>query len=281
MPAPAIDALTSVTLKHLREGWWNDEFTAFMRETLRPRPGNRILDVGCGTGSAELSIARLHLSQIDLFGIDRLIDRVVIARHTLKSHNERVGFAAGDACCLPFLDKAFDATFCVAVLQHVSNLEASLAEFARVTREGGRVVAVEPDNTARYWHSSVPAGMRAYEVSRQFFGALYVGAAETVDGAVGPQLPTLLARHGLEVLSFRVFPVTRTHLGQPPREVWTARSREVQRLIDHASNGSVAALGREYLHVLGQYEREAQEAGAAFVEIQNTLLFATVAQKGE
>ena len=42
-----IDALTSPTLKHLRARWWNDDFTEFLAETLRPRPGNRILDVGC------------------------------------------------------------------------------------------------------------------------------------------------------------------------------------------------------------------------------------------
>ena len=37
--AAAIDALTSPTLKHLREAWWDDEFTEFLSETLKPRPG--------------------------------------------------------------------------------------------------------------------------------------------------------------------------------------------------------------------------------------------------
>src|SRR5688572_3314464 len=116
MTESALDALISPTLKHLREFWWNDEFTAFLRETLRPRPGNRILDVGCGEGTAEISIGRLHLSQIRLFGVDRLLDRVIVARHATASHNQRVGFAAADACCLPFPDSAFDSTYCVAVL---------------------------------------------------------------------------------------------------------------------------------------------------------------------
>ena len=38
-----LDALTSTTLKHLRDRWWNDTFTSFLEETLRPRPGKRIL----------------------------------------------------------------------------------------------------------------------------------------------------------------------------------------------------------------------------------------------
>ncbi len=65
MTAP-IDGFMSATLKDLRERWWNDDFTEFLAETLRPRPGNRILDVGCGTGLAEVSLGRLHISQVRL-----------------------------------------------------------------------------------------------------------------------------------------------------------------------------------------------------------------------
>ena len=52
MPAPTrtLDALTSATLKHVRDDWWDEAFTTFLVERLRPRVGNRILDVGCGTG---------------------------------------------------------------------------------------------------------------------------------------------------------------------------------------------------------------------------------------
>ena len=76
------DALTSPTLKHLRDQWWTDAFTEFLAETLRPRAGMRILDVGCGTGTAEVSLARLRLSQVDLFGVDISVDRVSAARST-------------------------------------------------------------------------------------------------------------------------------------------------------------------------------------------------------
>ncbi len=92
-----IDVLTSATLKYLREYWWNDAFTEFLIDTLRPRPGNRILDVGCGTGMAEIRIGRLHLSQLRLFGVDLRFDRVAVARHDTAAHNQRVAFAAADA----------------------------------------------------------------------------------------------------------------------------------------------------------------------------------------
>src|SRR5688572_26424570 len=153
-----LDALTSSTLKHLREHWWDDAFTAFLEETLKPRPGKRILDVGCGTGTAEISLARLRLSQMHLFGVDLVVERVKEAHAATHGINARVGYAAADAVKLPFAAGVFDSTYCVAVLQHIRNLAGAVAEIARVTRPGGRVLIVEPDNAARYWFSSVPSG---------------------------------------------------------------------------------------------------------------------------
>src|SRR5918995_6764330 len=120
MPAPTrtLDALTSATLKHVRDEWWDEAFTTFLVERLRPRVGNRILDVGCGTGEVELRLARLRIPQVTFIGIDRLIDRALVAERTTDGHNLRASFGAADACHLPFRDRTFDSTFCVAVLQH-------------------------------------------------------------------------------------------------------------------------------------------------------------------
>ncbi|MBI2828901.1 MAG: methyltransferase domain-containing protein [Acidobacteria bacterium] len=277
--AASIDALTSSTLKCLREGWWNDDFTEFLTETLRPRPGNRILDVGCGEGTAEVRIARLHVSQIRLIGVDLMIERVMVARHQTAAHNQRVGFTTADACHLPFRDDVFDSTFCVAVLQHIGDVDAAVGEFARVTTAGGRVLAVEPDNRARYWYSATAAGVKAFEMSARFFAALAAARGDVTDAAVGPRLPALFARHGIEPLDVRLFPVSQTRLGMPPGAVWARRRASVEHAIEQAPTEAVRALGREYLGVLTAYAAEATNAGSAFVEIQNTMLFATVGQK--
>jgi SAM-dependent methyltransferase len=279
MSNSAIDALTSPTLKHLREHWWNDEFTAFLRETLRPRPGNRILDVGCGTGTGEISIGRLQLSQIRQYGVDLLVDNVVAARKGTANHNLRAGFAAGDACHLPFDTAAFDSTYCVAVLQHVGDLPAAVAEFARVTKENGRVVVVEPDNSARYWFSSTASGQRVYDVGMRFFAAVGEARGDRTEPAAGPKLPAIFARHGIEPLSVRIFPVAQTLLGAPSDGVWQTRREAIRRQIARAPTPQLAKMGEEYLAALGSYASDASAAGNAFVEIQTTMLFATVGQR--
>jgi SAM-dependent methyltransferase len=276
-----LDALTSSTLKHLREHWWDEAFTGFLEETLKPRPGKRILDVGCGTGTAEVSLARLRLSQMHMFGVDLVFERVRLAHLATRGINVRVGYAVADASKLPFGSNAFDSTYCVAVLQHIRDLSAALAEIARVTRPGGRILIVEPDNAARYWFSSVPSGMEAFELSRRFFAGLAAVRAEPTEVSVGPLVPGLLAAHGVEPLSVRLFPVSVSHLGVPPKAFWESRRSAVRDVIAKAPDEALKRLGGDFLKAIEQYERAAAAAGPAFVEIQNTMLFATVGQRAE
>jgi SAM-dependent methyltransferase len=276
--ARALDILTSATLKHLRDRWWDEAFTAFLQENLQARAGNRILDVGCGTGTAELYLSRLRLSQVSLFGVDLVFERVRQAKEEAAAHNYRARYAAADAVALPFAAGVFDSTFCVAVLQHVRDLDRALSEFARVTRPGGRILAVEPDNRSRYWFSSVEGGMRAFELGSRFVAEIALARGDATD-AVGPRLPALFVRHGIEPLAVHVFPVTVSHLGAPPESVWAARREAVEREIERVNDQAIRRLGRDFLKLLERYAEEARAAGASFVEIQNTLLFATVGQR--
>ena len=277
-----IDALTSSTLKHLRERWWNPEFAEFLRETLDPRPGERILDVGCGVGTADVRLGQLGISQVKFFGIDLLVARVREAVASARAHNLQVGFAAADVCKLPFKNHAFDSTFCVAVLQHIRELSAAVEQFARVTKPGGRVLVVEPDNAARYWYSSIDLGARAVELATRFFTALERsggGGGDATDAAVGPKISTLFERHGIEPVEIRLFPVSLARLGAPAPAVWKARRDIVRGAIDRLQEDSLRQLGAEYLRVLDAYAEEAAAAGRRFVEIQSTMLFATIGQK--
>lgn len=275
----SIDALTSPALKHVRERWWDDQFTEFLVEALRPRPGNRILDVGSGAGAAEVSIGRLHVSQVRMYGVDLKLTEVAAAAREVASHNQRAQFIAGDACRLPFRDGSFDSTYSVAVLQYIANVDLAVGELARVTRSGGRIIGVEPDNSARYAFSSVPAGAAAFEMAARFFLALGRARGETAEPAVGPKLPGLFAAHGIDVDDVRLFPVSHALIGDAAGELWAQRREKVQRAVDQATDSEARALGGEYLAALEVYRREAEQAGRAFVEIQNTMLFAAIGQK--
>jgi SAM-dependent methyltransferase len=274
----SIDALISPTLKHLRERWWDDEFTEFLTETLRPRPGNRILDVGCGAGAGEVSIGRLHVSQLRLYGVDLRVGEAIAAAGEVAAHNVAARFAAGDACRLPFADASFDSTYCVAVLQHVADVPAAVREFSRVTAEGGRVLAVEPDNAAHYAYSSVASGAVAFGLAARLFAASAAARGDTSDPAVGPTLPKLFAEHGIEPNDVRLFPVSNVTLGMPAAEIWARRRATAQALTSNAA-AAVRTLAGEYLSALAAYEAAAAAAGQVFVEIQNTMLFATSGQK--
>ena len=92
-------------------------------------------------------------------------------------------------------------------------------------------------------------------------------------------IPGLLPAAGITPLSVRLFPVFGSTLNAPSAKVWDARRKAAQTRIDAATDDNVRTLGKEFLAAIEDYARDAQAAGAAFVEIQNTLLVATVGQR--
>jgi ubiquinone/menaquinone biosynthesis C-methylase UbiE len=100
--------------------------------------GQRILDVGCGTGS--LSRCLLTSSNaIRVVGVDPTQDYVAFARQTTP--DPRSIFEMGAAEALPFADESFDAAMALLVLQDMSDTGRAVREMARITRRGGPVAA--------------------------------------------------------------------------------------------------------------------------------------------
>ena len=273
-----IDVLTSPALKHVRDRWWDTHFSEFLRDTLQPQAGKRWLDVGCGMGTAERYFELLPLEAVAIVGVDVAVERVREAVAMTRTAALAPRFAAADAAALPFRDASFDATFCVAVLQHLDQPREALAEFVRVTRPGGRVVAVEPDNASRYWFSALDSGGEAYAAARRFFAASYPRASG--DAAIGPHLPQLMLDLGLEPVALRLFPVTLARVGAPGELMWQARQRAAAEIAAAAdADDSLRELARDYVSALERYAADAHGAGPRFVEIQHTMLFAMVGQR--
>ncbi|HEY3187652.1 MAG TPA: methyltransferase domain-containing protein [Solirubrobacteraceae bacterium] len=114
-----------------------------LRRTLEPRPGERILEVGPGTGYYSLPVAEWlgPDGRLELFDVQQeMLD------HTLRRAGPlaaRMHPTRGDARSLPYPDATFDAAYLVTVLGEIPEPQAVLRELRRVLRPGGRVVVGE------------------------------------------------------------------------------------------------------------------------------------------
>ena len=112
---------------------------------LDPRPGARVLDVGCGTGEDVQALARLVGPTGRAVGVDASATMVEEARARAAASGLPVEFRQGDAHRLDFPDAGFDGCRAERLLQHVEDPRAVLAELVRVARPGGRVVVWESE----------------------------------------------------------------------------------------------------------------------------------------
>jgi len=132
-----------------------------LREALAPQPGERLLEVGPGTGYYALDVAEWlgPDGRLDVFDVQQeMLD------HTLRRAEER-GVAAslvavrGDARALPYGEDELDGAYLVTVLGEIPDQEAALRELARVVKPGGRVVVGELALGDPHWVS--PRALRA------------------------------------------------------------------------------------------------------------------------
>jgi hypothetical protein len=91
----------------------------------------------------------------------------------------------------------------------------------------------------------------------------------------------MFVAHRIEPVSVQLFPVSVAHLGAPSPAIWDARRAAIRRAIERAPDESLRRLGADYLKAIELYALEAERAGASFVEIQNTMLFASVGTMAE
>jgi demethylmenaquinone methyltransferase/2-methoxy-6-polyprenyl-1,4-benzoquinol methylase len=102
----------------------------------------RVLDLACGTGDLALEIARRH-PDAEVTGLDPSRGMLDIAAGKAARRGARLALEVGIAEALPFADATFDGVSIAFGLRNVPDRERGLAEMARVTRPGGRVVVLE------------------------------------------------------------------------------------------------------------------------------------------
>jgi SAM-dependent methyltransferase len=116
------------------------------------RPGQRILDVGCGPGTITIDIAE-RVVPGRVTGLDAappILDQA--AQLARERGLDTVDFVAGDVHALDFPDASFDIVHAHQVLQHVADPVAALREMRRVCRPDGYVAARDGDYAAFAWY---------------------------------------------------------------------------------------------------------------------------------
>jgi ubiquinone/menaquinone biosynthesis C-methylase UbiE len=131
-----------------------------LRDTLAPVPGERVLEIGPGTGYYTLDLAEWLGAdgRLEIFDLQQeMLD------HALRRASERgltnVTATQGDARSLPYDDASVDAVVLTAVLGEIPDPGAAVAEIARVLRPGGRLVVGELIGDPHY---TSPAALRRH-----------------------------------------------------------------------------------------------------------------------
>jgi SAM-dependent methyltransferase len=120
-------------------------------ERLRLRPGERLLDAGCGEGRHCFGALEGGASVV---GLDLDPDALRAAARALRTRGNELGRLAamlrGDTFSLPFRDETFQKVICSEVMEHVHDYRGAAAELARVTAPGGMVAVTIPTATSEH-----------------------------------------------------------------------------------------------------------------------------------
>lgn len=118
----------------------SDPFTRTLLEYAAAQPGERVLDLACGTGSVARQIAPLVGSEGKVVALDINPEMLAVGRALPAPAGATIEWREGDATALNLPDGTFDLVLCQQGLQFFSDRAASLREMRRVLTDGGRVV---------------------------------------------------------------------------------------------------------------------------------------------
>jgi ubiquinone/menaquinone biosynthesis C-methylase UbiE len=166
--------------EHDQVSRWLQQLQLEALGALDPSPGDRMLDVGCGSGAAVREAAPTVDRAVGVDLSQGMIDRA----RELAGATPNVEFLVADAEALPFEDAAFTTLLCTTSFHHYPNPGSAVAEMARVLTPGGRIVIADMvsdrlimrvfDQVLRRTQLSHVGCQRSSELERLLTGAGFV-----------------------------------------------------------------------------------------------------------
>ncbi len=127
------------------EGSWRPaEAFPYFVDLAGVKSGQSVLDIGCGTGFLLLAAATRGAK---ISGLDISEEAVKLAGQSIPEADLRVGNAEN----LPYGDTTFDHVFCLGAMEHFLDMGKGLDEMIRVTRPGGTLCVVVPNDRFLWW----------------------------------------------------------------------------------------------------------------------------------
>lgn len=128
-------------------------------QALALRPGEHVLDVGVGPGLLAGDMAATVGEKGHVAGVDQSEAMVAMARTRCEAW-PWTDFQLADATALPFEDGRFHAATATQVYEYVADMDAALAELARVLAPGGRAMILDTDWDSLVWYTGDRGRMR-------------------------------------------------------------------------------------------------------------------------
>lgn len=153
--------------------------------------GAAVLDVGCGAGEVCVELAARVGPAGRVAGIDPSEAMIAAARRAADASSLPIELEVASIYALPFPDGTFDAVRAERVFQHLDDPERGLKEMVRVTRAGGRVMAIDPDHSQHGLALDDPAHRRVFEATARALQRMVVNPHS------GTRLRAMFVRTGL------------------------------------------------------------------------------------
>ncbi len=218
-------------------------WASYLVQSANVQPGERVLDVACGTGIVARHVAPRVGPQGIVIGLDLDQDKINVARVAAEREGLAIEWHTGPAEQIPIPDSNFDLVLCQFGLMFFNDQHAALTEMHRVLKMGGRLAL-------SVWQSleRAPFYQTLDEVSRRHLGRSSVGAVFSLgDADVVRRLLTDTGFQDVEIESVSImarFPNPQEFLAWEI-EVDPAETPALQNLDAEAQQVILAALHEE------------------------------------